>query len=221
MKKKKLTQQELELAHPEEEITKAYMIIDGNSIIKKIKESLNFLEKISIMEYIPQWLVMAKYASLLAPSTRGRNITWRRLYFEVGEQAKLEIFHKNLSEKFHKEFNSVLIYPSESISEETCLKTSEEKIRDLIKLIAGQNSHVVLVSDNKELLNDLWQLKKTPSRQGKIVFCGYLTGEKDMQNLEERFGIEGWDIVSRCRAAKALPIFRPIEISEFDPSNFL
>jgi len=219
---KKIKQTELPLETMEPEITKGYMLIDGNSILSRIKNSLNFLEKISIMEYIPKWSMIAKYAQQKALTTLGKKVVWNRYYFEVGEKAKLEIFHKNLNDKFHKEFRAILIHPTESISEEACAKIAEDKIRESLQHIATKgNSHVILVSDNKTLVDDLWQIRTTPNRHGTIVFCGYLNGDREMYNLEGRYGVEGWDIVDRCHAARELPMFRPISAETFDPREFL
>jgi hypothetical protein len=174
------------------------------------------------MEYIPKWSVLAKYAQQKAISTLGKKVEWRRFYFEVGEKAKLEIFHKNLSEKFHKEFQPILIYPNESISEEACANIAEEKIRASLTHVAKKgNSHIILVSDNKKLIDDLWQIRNMPNRYGSVIFCGYLNGNSEMLGLEKRFGVEGWDIVSRCGAAKEIPMFRPIDSAAFDPVEVL
>jgi hypothetical protein len=189
----------------------AILIIDGR-IIKKVIDSLGMSEKINVMEYIPKWNLLAKYANEELTKTYNKTILWKRYYFEFGETQELEIFYKNLSEKFHEDFKAVLI-------ETTAQNKWGEKIKEFLELLEQKHTHVILVTDDLALIPALANIQRKKDAPKSVIFCGYI----DTYSAEclKNNNIEYWDIVSKCKAAKEIPIFKTVNLEDFDPSELL
>jgi hypothetical protein len=190
--------------------TEAVLIIDGR-IVKKVVSSLDMSEKISVMEYIPKWGALAKYANAELSKINNR-MRWKRYYFEFGEIQELEIFHKSLNKKFLKDFKPVLI--STKAEEE-----GKDKLKEFIEFLGRKNSHIVLVTDDYNLIPSLADIKSKNNESRSVVFCGYL--EPATTEALKQYDIDCWDIVSSCKAAREIPTFKPINSEEFDPSKLL